>query len=1203
MPTRLESLELQGVKTFATLTRLEFPGRITAIVGPNGSGKSNIADSIRWVLGEQSYSLLRAKRTEDMIFSGSEQRSRAGMASATITFNNEDGWLPIDFSEVSIARQAYRDGQNEYLLNGQKVRLKDISELLSQTGLAERTYTVIGQGLVDAALALKPDERRELFEEAAGIGLYRSRKEEALRRLEHTRKNLDRVLDIMTEIRPRLRSLEKQTERFRNYERLRSDLQVLLRDWYGFHWHEKQRDLRTSRLAYQDQEKRLNNLRQKNAEAEGKVTETRQALQETRKTLEAAHSQTAGLHRELEEVTKEMAIIDERQRSFRSQKNHLEIDVGNLQEEINQLESQKVKYQDEIAERLADYNASKLEYNRAQDVLAELIAHRDALQQELDALRQARVSLETEKVQIAARLEEIQNRIETFKVECVKLNDALQSLETEKSNAKAISEIAEKNLNTERQQLAALQDQLADINRQIDDLNQVKQSLNENLAAEERTLAKLDAELEVLNQAEAALSGYSEGSKKLVAQSRRGRLPTGILPLSQQMIVPGEYEKAISAALGELADLLVMPSKGKEIVIEYLDSQDNARVALVIPDLITHRAPGKRFSSRMGVIGYANELIEVEAPYRELVDRLFADTLVVQDRKTAQDLIPELRSPESVVTLNGLVFQANGVMISGQGASGKRLGRTRRQSEIRDEVVQVSSRMDELEFKLAAAAENLDQLDAAREALNQQIFKQEEELHSKQEDFQHALDRATRLEEQIRWNQSQLHTYENSLTKARSDIQTTEQELNRLTDAIQIKLESEKGLRGKLAEIPVLEQQQILNQWQSHSLVAENALSAARQRFEDHQERVEEVQKRLSTYQGRYQELESNLDAILDKKAVLRARMEHLSGKIAEMEAEQIDPLTSTAEELEGQASALEKLQAHSQQQVVIAERHFTQLQLELSRREDQLANLRERIEDDFGLVAFDYDTKIDGPTPLPFDESLISDLPRVEVLPKSSEADIKRLKGQIRRIGPINSEAQQEFNQVKERHSYLTAQIEDLEEASDDLNRVMAELDTLMERDFVKTFKSVNHEFSEYFSRLFNGGEASLVFSDEDNPVEGGVDIIARLPGRRQQGLALLSGGERSLTAVALIFALLKVSPTPFCVLDEVDAMLDESNVGRFAELLKELSKQTQFVIITHNRNTVQAADVIYGVTMGRDSTSQMISLKLEEVDETYLE
>ena len=366
---------------------------------------------------------------------------------------------------------------------------------------------------------------------------------------------------------------------------------------------------------------------------------------------------------------------------------------------------------------------------------------------------------------------------------------------------------------------------------------------------------------------------------------------------------------------------------------------------------------------------------------------------------------------------------------------------------------------------------------------------------------------------------------------------------------------------------------------------------------------MDEVRKRLETTQGRLQELTISLEALRNKKALLKDAMETLNEKIQDIEDEQIKPLAALAESLENQAAALEKMQTHSHQQVVAAERQFTQLQLQLSRREDQISTLQARIEDDFGLVAYDYDPKIDGPTPLPFGESLIEDLPRVESLPKIDESEIKRLKGQIRRIGSINPEAQQEYIEVKERHEFLTTQITDLEKASDDLRHVIEELDSLMERDFIRTFNAVRQEFSEYFARLFNGGEAKLVFSDAENPVEGGVDIEARLPGRRQQGLALLSGGERSLTAVALIFALLKVSPTPFCILDEVDAMLDESNVGRFVDLLKELARKTQFVIITHNRNTVQAADVIYGVTMGRDSTSQMISLKLEEVDETYLE
>ena len=396
--------------------------------------------------------------------------------------------------------------------------------------------------------------------------------------------------------------------------------------------------------------------------------------------------------------------------------------------------------------------------------------------------------------------------------------------------------------------------------------------------------------------------------------------------------------------------------------------------------------------------------------------------------------------------------------------------------------------------------------------------------------------------------------------------------------------------------------QQELNQWQTHQIVAKNALGAARQRAQDHQGRLQDAKERMSVYRDRIGMIQTGLKDIQDQEILLKTDIEQVSNNIAEIEKTQINPLTKSQNEVEKSVLELQQLEDQSHKKVIVAERQYTQLQLELDRRNDQLDNLVQKIEDDFGLVAFDYEKRMDGPNPLPFDDGTIENLPVIKEIQPNLENDIKQLKAQIRRIGAINPEAQQEYLEVKERHEFMTQQIADLEAASEDLRQVIEELDSLMERDFIRTFKAVNVEFSDYFTRLFNGGEAKLVFSDEENPVEGGVDIEARLPGRRQQVLALLSGGERSLTAVALIFALLKVSPTPFCILDEVDAMLDESNVGRFIDLLRDLSQKTQFVIITHNRNTVQAADVIYGVTMGRESTSQMISLKLEEVDEAYL-
>jgi chromosome segregation protein len=455
----------------------------------------------------------------------------------------------------------------------------------------------------------------------------------------------------------------------------------------------------------------------------------------------------------------------------------------------------------------------------------------------------------------------------------------------------------------------------------------------------------------------------------------------------------------------------------------------------------------------------------------------------------------------------------------------------------------------------------------------------------------------------LTWHKDRFDDIEKNITGTQTEISTIEEKLGSFESQINQLHQQEKILQEKINKFPIFEVQQSLNHWQTHRIVTKNALEASQQRYEDHQKRFQEAKQRLETYQARLSEINLGLDETKDHSVSLKGEVGRIEAFIEEVQSAKIQPLNELVEQNERELSALEKLLDHSHKQVIVAERHFTQLELELSRRKDQLENLRQRIDDDFGLVSFEYEQKIDGPTPLPFDEELVKNLPRQQTLSKDVESDIKRLKSQIRRVGGINPDAQNEYLEVKERYEFLTQQIDDLEKASHNLKEVIGTLDGLMERDFLKTFKEVNHEFSAYFSELFNGGDAKLVIIDEENPVDGGVEIIARLPGRREQGLALLSGGERSLTAVALIFALLKVSPTPFCILDEVDAMLDESNVGRFIDLLRELSKKTQFVIITHNRNTVQAADVIYGVTMGRDSTSQMISLKFEDVNEIYLE
>ena len=1203
MINRLKSIELQGIKTFATLTRLEFPGQITAIVGPNGSGKSNIADSVRWVLGEQSYSLLRAKRTEDMIFSGSQQRSRSGMAVATITFDNADGWLPIDFSTVSISRRAYRDSQNEYLLNGQKVRLKDIFELLSQTGLSERTYTIIGQGLVDVALALRPDERRKLFEEAAGIGLYRSRKEESLRRLETTGKNLERILDIMTEIKPRLRSLEKQVERFSDYEQKKADLRELLNEWYGYQWHRQQRQLLNLRSAVHEQENCLNELTQKQTETENQIDEARQKLQINRKTLEALHGETSDMHQRLQQITRQLAIIEERKRSNIHQKGNLEIDIANLQEEFKELNTQKERFHEDIQQRMEEFQAAELEVDQVESQLAEISTQREEIEKNLLISRQDRVATETNKVQILARIDELEKRIGFITQDSGKINSTIEEVQQNihfKKEQIDRTEISAKQLKTAQ---ADIQDQLDENIKLHEEIQSKIRVIDRNYSNLDAQEAKLQAQIDVLKQAEEALTGYSEGMKKLVEGSRRGRLPTGIEPLSQHIKVDEKFEKAISAALGELTDLVIVPSQGTEVVIEYLTGKENDRVALVSLDSVQPFRSGIRKFTDGGVFGFANDLIQADSAYQELVDKLFSDIVVVKDHKTVHSIQPQLHPNEKVVTLDGIVFQANGVIISGVTPAGKRIGRTRRKGELVEDLNEISTQKVKVENEQVALLNSLKEVDIEQNDIREKLTIKEQEKSQALEKLKQAEDELFRFKQHQKWLIDQANDVQLESQRTQEEIDTAKQQLKVLDQKIQSLQAEEKLFSAKLEELPVFDLQKTLNQLQTHCLLTQNALETSQQRNQDLNLRINNTQERMSIFNTRLSDLESRLIDLASQESVLKAEGDKLSEQIDRLNSEKIIPLSTSGKDLENSISALESLAEQSHQEIITAERQYTQLQLELNREEDQISLLRERIKDDFSLTSTHYEQKDEGSVEFPLQDNEVEALPEVLEISESIGGKIRKIKNQIRRMGAINPDSQKEYFEVKERHDFLTEQVKDLEKASRDLNELIKELDDLMALDFLKTFKSVNQAFSMYFARLFNGGEAKLLVSDKDDPVEGGIDIEARLPGRRNQGLALLSGGERSLTAVALIFALLKVSPTPFCILDEVDAMLDESNVGRFIELLRELSGHTQFVIITHNRNTVQAADVIYGVTMGRDSTSQMISLKLEDVDEKYLE
>src|SRR5574341_594314 len=586
MPLRIKSLELHGYKTFAARTVFEFASGITAIVGPNGSGKSNIADALRWVLGEQIYSLLRAKKTEDMIFSGSEFRPRAGMASATVVFDNSDGWLPIDFSEVSITRRAYRDGQNEYLVNGQRVRLKDVTELLAQSGLAERTYTIIGQGVVDAALALKAEERRRLFEEAAGIGLYRARREEAQRRLETTRRNLERVQDILAELQPRLRSLERQARRAQEYEQIRADLRILLREWYGYHWHQAQKELHEDRSLARKQEGILEKARKAYQELDQKISLERSQLQNLRARLNGWHRQLAGLHTRREELSTQRAVADERLRSLFEQSQSAQAELVRLQDDV-ELHERRLKAADEEVARLE----TELDEARAQSegALAALQKRQDERAQAESDAQTARQSLENLNKQLGegqARLVERRAQIERQTAELRQVEAALEKARREIDAAQMAVKSSESVLvqtrDARQKSEAALQ---AQTQRRLE-AERSRQDLFNRQADRYADLASLKARLDVLENAENTLSGYARGAQALLKAYREGLLSGARGALSSFLEVSVDHEIAIAAALGEFVDALVLEDgDGVEASLAIMQAESARGALLPLADI------------------------------------------------------------------------------------------------------------------------------------------------------------------------------------------------------------------------------------------------------------------------------------------------------------------------------------------------------------------------------------------------------------------------------------------------------------------------------------------------------------------------------------------------------------------------------------------------------------------------------------------
>ncbi len=1175
---RLKRLVLQGYKTFATKTEFVFDSGITAVVGPNGSGKSNVADAVRWVLGEQSYSTLRGKRTTDMIFHGSQSRPRAGMAQAILTLDNSDGWLPIDYTEVEIGRRAYRSGENEYILNGQKVRLRDIAELLASSGLAERTYTIIGQGLVDQALSLKADERRALFEEAAGISHYKSRRAETLRRLQETQRNLERVHDILAEIKPRLRSLKRQATRAQNYEQIAADLRHLLRIWYGFKWEQAKRQTRraretavlvetkwqASRDALQQQQEKIDQQRRLINRRQQEIGELLAARDESRETVAKARREVAILRERQAAARRQLADIGQELPLQRQQQAVAQAELAAAMVELKTAQATLSDSQNQLLQFNSGFQAQQAEINHRQTALRQAEQTQRATQTRLaqaeGQLSQLREQVTSGKWQVVSAAE---GELVKVAAEVEKVTAVLQSAESSRDNLRPNRESTHK----ERR---ALIDALKTLRRE-------NREREKGLNRQRNQLARLEARLEMLDQLRRKDVAVGDGVPVI---GRFGRLVT----------IPAEYRTAVAAALAARLETLVVADETQLWQLLHSSDPKQMLTAVSLQNVANNQLP---IINHPQSIGRASELVTCNAAIRPLADLLLSPVLLANDARTAYAIAQELPPGMLAVTPDGFVAHGGGLVErAGQEAAGAILTREAAWQEAKAAVEKQKADVAEMATAVAAQQaliqEKQDRVDELQREENR-LAQLEHEAGQRVSRAQRDLDRAR---QQQKFLERQRQAQAEELARLQQRIEQAEQEIEKQKEEV-VKAETAvTHARAQLESLPVAAAQQQRQSLQQ-SIQSTQTIVAGRQAVVDsRRSTLNQIDRQI----GRLQERQAALQQQVEQLSLTEeeTRVTQMQQQLAALD-ERINPLQDHLRQDRQALAQLEDAISAIQKQTHDRETQHTQTQIALSQRQNNMEGLQERIKADLGIVALSYDADQTGPTPLPMDE-VVEQLPVINELPDDIEDTIQHYRGQMQRMGAINPDAPEEYQETQERFDFMTEQVEDLNQTEAQLRQIIAELDELTSRAFGETVAKVNNVFGDIFTQLFGGGSARLALTDPDDLTISGVDIIARLPNRREQGLGLLSGGERSLTAAALIFSLLRVSPTPFCVMDEVDAALDEANVNRFRELLRELSLKTQVIVITHNRGTVQAAHTIYGISMGTDSASQSISIKPEE-------
>ena len=1180
----LKRLELQGFKSFADKTILELMPGITTVIGPNGSGKSNISDAIRWVLGEQSMKSLRGTKSLDIIFAGTQNRKSLGFAEASLVFDNSDGALPIEYTEVTVTRKIYRSGETGYYINKVPCRLKDVLELFMDTGIGKDGYSIIGQGKIDEILSNKSEDRRHIFEEAAGIVKYRTRKQESEKKLEHTKLNLLRINDILTEIEGNLEPLQMQADKAKKYLNLREELKNIEIGLFVYNIEKYKQDLEKvvqdieiMQSQCNDEEGRLERVKILKEELKSSIDEITETIENMSNIGFESQKQIEQLNSDINVAKTRIANNNENNDRYLKEIEEQNAKIKELKDEIEQKEAKK----DNLKQNKEKFEKELNEKQAELDKLTEKLSSKEL---EIEGYKHTVEENTDKKYELQSEINAQNINYQNFEKRQAQIKQEMQSTISELDGTRLNKEDIAKQFNEIENKKNKAQNSLNEVAKQREEANQKIKSFESNINILSSEMRIKESRLKFLIETEKEKEGYIKSVKSLLKDCENikelGKGMNGVL--ANIIEVPDELQTAIEMCLGaSLQNIVTETETDAKRLVEHLRKNNLGRASFLPISSVRGKKLDKIKGNESGVIGIASDLVKYNKKYEQIILNLLGRTVIVDNMDTAIKVAKQNGYTFRIVTFEGDLINPSGAITGGSVAK---------------KTVNILGRGKEIE-----------KLEKEIKDLKQKIEKLENDKQNYEESIEGILELSANLEKELQEIDITYATEKQKVISINENIEKLEKRLNRLKEE-QANLEKQKeeaiSTKGDLqVEInKIVEQNEELSK-----IITEFAelnkddqkyiddlnfditnLKISVSSFDESEASIQEIQERIN------QELE-NAHTSIENKSVQIEQIKKDNEDLEKSIQETLQKIEEVKESVNSSSSKIEELK-----------KERAQKSEKLSKQEDEITTKFKVIEDLKGqLVKLDVKkTKIEEDI-----NGIINKMwEEYELTPNNAEQyqkpenvaltqrRVNNLRTEIRELGSVNVDSIEEYKNLKDRYDFMSEQRLDLENTMSKLRKVISDMTQIMKEQFREKFKVINKNFGEVFAELFGGGKAELTLEDEENILECGIDITVQPPGKKLQNMMLLSGGEKAFTAIALLFAILKINPAPFCVLDEIEAALDDVNVFRYADYLKKFTDHTQFLVITHRKGTMEVADTVYGVTMEESGISKLLSMKLKQ-------